>query len=242
MGSFFAGIKAGTLGGIIYVGGMAVFNVVLLYADKQSVLNLINSQYSSICATGSNSTISSAESCFQSVVSVDVPYIAFVAFFIALIYSGVFGMFYDSLPAKAATWRGETFGAIIALNLIFFGFSGFYFDSASAAATSAFVIAWTILFGYVLGMLYKKYTRVVEISSQDAGLLKVLVDGRDFTGKARTFSKTSNHKVRAEVANDASFKEWETGGGISLEDPRSFETVMEVNEDGTLKGKVGTKY
>jgi hypothetical protein len=242
LGSFFAGIKAGTLGGIVYVGGMAVFNVALLYALKPQVLDLITSQYSSICATTAGNSTGSIESCFQSVVSVDVPYIAFVAFFIALIYSGLFGMFFDSLPAKASTWKGETFAGIIGVNLVFFGFSGFYFDSTSAAATSAFVVAWTVVFGYLLGRLYKKYTRAVEIASQDEGLLKVFVDGRDYTGKTRTFATTSNHKVRAELANDASFKEWETSGGVALEDARSFETVMEVNGNGTIKGKVGAKY
>ena len=69
-----------------------------------------------------------------------------------------------------------------------------------------------------------------------------MVDGRDCTGKARTFATTSSHKVRAEAAEDASFKEWEAAGGITLEDVRSFETVMEVNGDGKLTGKVGTKY
>ena len=242
MGSFFAGIKAGTLSGIVYVGGMAVFNVVLLFADEKAVKQLISNNFSLFCTTNGTSSTQSIESCFQSVVSVDVPYIAFVAFFIALIYAGLFGMFYDSLPAKAATWKGETFAAIIGVNLIFFGFAGFYFDSTSAAATSAFVVVWTIVFGYILGRLYKKYTRVVEISSQDEGLLKVFIDGRDCTGKTRTFATTSTHKVRAEVADDASFKEWEATGGLALDDNRSFETSMEVNGDGALKGKVGAKY
>ena len=242
MGSFFAGIKAGTLGGILYVGGMALFNVALLYALKPEVLDLIQSSYSTVCATGAGNSTSAIEDCFSSVVSVDVPYVAFVAFFITLICAGLFGRFYDSLPAKGATWKGETFAAIIGVTLIFFGFSGFYFDTTSATATSAFVIAWTILFGYFLGRLYRKYTRVVEISSQDEGLLKVMVDGRDRTGKAPTFATTSSHRVRAEVGEDASFKEWEATGEITLEDVRSFETVMEVNGDGKLTGKVGTKY
>ena len=68
------------------------------------------------------------------------------------------------------------------------------------------------------------------------------MDRQDCTGKARTFAATSSHKVRAEVAEDASFKEWEATGGITLEDTRSFETVMEVGGDGTLRGVVGPKY
>ena len=242
MGSFFAGIKAGTLAGIVYVGGMAAFNVLLLYWLKPDVLNLIQASYSSICAAGSGNSTGAVEDCFSSVVSVDVPYIAFVAFFISLIYAGLFGRFYDSIPAKSPAWKGELFGGIVGVSLVFFGFSGFYFDATSIAATSVFVIAWTVVFGYFLGRLYKKYTHVVEFSSQDVKLLRVVVDRQDCTGKARTFAATSNHKVRAEVAEDASFKEWEATGGITLEDTRSFETVMEVGGDGTLRGVVGPKY
>jgi hypothetical protein len=237
LGSFFAGVKAGTLGGVVYVGGMAAFNVALLYGDKQAVLNLINQQYYSVCTTGST-----IQQCFDSVVSVDVPYVAFVAFFIALIYSGAFGMFYDSLPGRASLWKGEIFAAIIGANLTFFGFSGFYFSAESTVATSVFVFGWSIVFGYLLGRLYRKYTRVVQISSENPALLKVFIDRRDVTGKTRTFAATSSHKIRGEVAEDASFKEWAANGGVTLEDPRSFDTTFEVTGDGTLTGKVGTKY
>gem|GEM_PF-2223878 len=237
MGSFFAGVKAGTLGGIVYVGGMAIFNVILLYALEPQVNALITNQYYSVCTSGS--TIAQ---CFGSVISVDVPYVAFVAFFIALIYSGVFGMFYDSLPGRTYLWKGEFFAAIIGANLAIFGFSGFYFSTESTIATSAFVIGWTVVFGYFLGVLYRKYTRVIQISSENPALLKVFVDQRDVTGKTRTFAATSSHKIRGEVASDASFKEWAANGGITLEDPRSFDTTFEVTGDGTLRGKVGTKY
>lgn len=242
MGSFFAGIKAGTLGGVLYVGGMAVFNVVLLYALKPDVLMVIQQSYSSICTPAATVNSTSVEDCFASVVAVDVPYVAFVAFFVSLLYAGLFGRYYDSLPSHSPTFKGETVAALVGANLVFFGFSGFYFDFESSAATGLFLVAWTIVFGYFLGRLYKKYTRVVVFESQDMRMLRVFVDGRDFTGKTRTLAHTSSHKVRAEVTDDASFKEWEPTGGIKLEDPRSFETVMEVEGDGTLKGNVSAKY
>ena len=241
MGSFFAGIKAGTLGGALYVGGIAVFNVILLYALKGTVLSAISQAYPQACPMVPNVN-GSAEDCFSSVVAVDVPFIAFVAFFIALAYSGVFGLYYDSLPNRGPTARGVIFGGIVGVNLVFFGFSGYVFDSSSAAATMVLMVIWTPVFGYLLGRLYTKYTRKVAFSSQDLELLKVMVDRRDCTGKTRTFATTSSHKVRAEVSDDASFKEWGATGGITLEDPRSFETVMEVNGNGTLTGKVGRKY
>jgi len=241
LGSFFAGIKAGTLSGIIYVGGIAVFNVVLLYALQPHVLQAISTAYPQSCPMVPNVNGSAAD-CFQSVIAVDVPFIAFVGFFIALIYSGIFGLYYDWLPNRGATLKGLVFAAIIGFNLVFFGFSGYVFDSESGTATGVLMILWTPVFGYLLGRLYKKYTRVVEFSSQDSSLLRIVVDGRDSTGRAKTFATTSNHKLRAEVSEDASFKEWEPTEGIALEDARSFETSMEVNGNGKLVGKVGTKY
>jgi len=241
MGSFFAGIKAGTLGGIVYIGGIAVFNILLLYAFQANVLKDVAQLFPNQCPLIPNIN-GSAQDCFSSVISVDVPFIAFVAFFINLIYAGVFGLYYDSLPSKSPTLKGLLFAVIICANLVFFGFSAYVFDNESMLLAGLFLLGWTPVFGYVLGRLYKKYTRLVSFSSQDPGLLKVLVDGRDCTGKGRTFATTSSHKVRAEVAEDASFKEWEPGGGITLDDTRSFETAMEVNGDGSLMGRVGPKY
>ena len=241
MGSFFAGIKAGTLAGILYVGGMAAFNVLLLYALKPEVLNVISTSYGSICgATAANST-ANIESCFDSVVAVDVPYIAFVAFFVALIYAALFGRYYDSLPGNSRTLKAEAMAGLVGVNLVVFGFSGFYFNDTAALATGAFLVAWTIVFGYYLGRLYRKYTRVIEIKSQNPDLLRVLVDNSDLTGKARTFAATSNHKLRAKVSDDASFKGWAPNGGVTLEDPKSFETVMEINGDGSITGRVSKK-
>ena len=184
----------------------------------------------------------SAIDCFSSVIAVDVPFIAFVALFITLLYAGAFGLYYDSLPSRSNTVKGLILGAIVGANLVFFGFSGYVFDSESALATGLMMLAWTPFFGYLFGRLYRKYSRAVEFSSQDGELLRVMVDSRDCTGKTRTFATTSSHKIRAEVSNDASFKEWTPSGGVTLEDQRSFETIMEVNGDGTVTGKVGTKY
>jgi hypothetical protein len=243
LGSFFAGIKAGTLSGFLYVGGTAVFNVLLLYALKPDVLTFIQQQYTSVCTSGvpENAT-NSVQNCFASVIAVDVPYIAFVAFFIILTYAGIFGALYDSIPVRSPTVRGETFAIIAGFNLVIFGFSAYFFDYESSIASGLFMVVWTGIFGYFLGRLYKRYTRYVSLGSQDPALLKVMVDGRDLTGKSRTFALTSSHKLRAEVTDDASFREWEVTGNLTVEDPRSFETVVEVNGEGSLKGIVTRKY
>lgn len=243
MGSFFAGVKAGTLGGFLYVGGMAVFNVILLYALESDVLSYISAHYATDCppATLSNSTVN-VQSCFASVVALDVPLTAFEAFFFVLAFAGAFGIFYDSIPTKRYIVKSEVFAAMTATTLFAFGSVGFFFDEPSIVASSAFLVVWTGVFGYFLGRLYKRYTRPVSIDSLDPTLLKVIVDGRDLTGKTRTFALTSSHKVRAEVSDDASFREWRVTGGLGVEDPRSFETVVEINGEGTLKGVVTRKY
>jgi hypothetical protein len=183
----------------------------------------------------------SAQDCFSSLVSYDVPFLAFVAFFITLLYAGVFGIYFDALPGKS-TIKGLILAAVVAINLVFFGYSGYIFNFESAAASTVFLVLWTSVFGYLLARFYRKYTRPIRFESQDSGLLRILVDGRDQTGKERTFALTSNHRLRAEVSDDASFKEWATLGGITLEDSRSFETTMEVNGEGTVKGTVASKY
>lgn len=242
MGSFFAGIKAGTLGGILYVGGMAAFNVILLYTFQSDVLTSISRAYPAVCPMTPNVNGTSVLDCFNSVVAVDVPYTAFVAFFITLVYAGIFGTYHDYLPRLGTMPKGMIVAAVIGTNLLLFGYAGFFFDASFSAATGVFLVAWTAVFGYVLARLYQRYTRRINFESQDSGLLKVLVDGRDVTGRSRTFATTSTHRLRAEVGEGASFKEWETTGGVTLEDSRSFETVMEIGGDGSLRGKVGPKY
>jgi hypothetical protein len=242
LGSFFAGVKAGTLAGLLYLGGLAAFSVFLLYALKPDVLTAISQQYPNICTQVATVNSSSIEDCFSSVVAVYVPFDAFVGFFIALFYSGLFGFYYESFPGNGRWLKGETLAAVVGVNLVLLGLSGFYFDLESSVATVAFFLAWTFIFGYVVGSLHSKYTRTVRFESQDPESLRIFVDRRDFTGKARTFALTSSHKLRAEVADDASFKEWECTGAVAIEDARSFETVMEVNGDGVLRANVTKKY
>jgi hypothetical protein len=240
LGSFLAGIKAGTLTGILYMGGIALFNVILLVALKPQVLNVISQLYESVCATGASANAGSLNGCFNLVLAYDVPFLAFVGFFVTLLYCGVFGLFYDWFPGGTVI-RGETIAGIVGLNLVFFGYSGFYFNQESALIGGIFFLAWTVVFGYIVGKLYKRYTRLVSFESEDPETLKISLDGRGVTGKARTLSLTSTHKLRADVSEGSSFKEWVSSGGISLEDSRSFETTFEVNGDGLVKGRVGRK-
>ena len=62
---------------------------------------------------------------------------------------------------------------------------------------------------------------------------RILVDGRDMTGKSRTFAFNSTHSIRAD-AREGSFKGWATSGGVKVEDPRAYDTAMEIEGDGSL--------
>lgn len=243
MGSFFAGVKAGTLAGLVYLGGLAVANVGVLYALKGQVYSIIMTHFSEYCTSApSGNSTSSIPACFNSVLSVYVPFIAFIGFFIALLYSGIFGQLYEYIPGRSPVAKGELIAIVVGVNLVFLDLSGVFFNFTSAVMTTAAFLVLTFVFGLILGRLYKKYTRTVTFQSDDSELLRIRVDRRDLTGKSRTFAATSSHKVTADLTEDASFKEWATSGGITLEDPRSFETVMEVNGDGLLKAHVSKKY
>ncbi len=238
MGSFFAGVKAGTLAGVVYVGGLALFNVLLPYAFKSDVLNIISQTYPQSCvpAESVNATAIAVEDCFSSVVVVYMPLVAFLGFLVSLVYSGIFGAFYEYFPGRGAV-KGETLGVIVGISLLLLNLVGVYFDFTAKVAIVTFFFAWTIVYGLLMGKLYSRYTRTVQVVSQDDKSLRILVDGRDYTGKTRTFAARSSHNVKAKVEEGSSFKEWSVSGGVQVEDARSFETTMEVEGDGVLKGQ-----
>ncbi len=242
MGSFFAGIKAGTLGGVLYFGGLAAFNALLLYIFKANALSLISQTYPQSCPSVASVNSSSIEECFSSVVVLYLPYIAFLGFFASLIYSGLFGRFFERFPGRSPTGKGVTAAAFVGLTLLALGLIGVFLGYPASQLLAVFFFLWTGVYGAVLGRLYKRYTRVVRFESVDEASLRVLIDDRDYTGKSSTFAHTSTHRVRADVAGDSSFKGWTVSGGVTVEDPRSFETVMEVKGDGLLKAQGGKKY
>ena len=238
MGSFFAGIKAGTLAGVAYLGGLALFNVFLLYALKSDALQIISQSYSQVCGVNS----ANLEECFTAVVVVYIPLIAFLGFFASLLYAGLFGRYYESFPGRSPILKGEVLGAVVGLNLLFFDLTGVYFDLPARVGLGVFFFFWTAVYGFAMGKLYRRYTRLVKFRSQDGASIRILVDGRDYTRKEMTFAFSSTHQVRADVAEGTSFKEWASSGGIVLEDSRAFETAMEVSGDGMLEAHGTEKY
>lgn len=245
MGSFFAGVKAGTLSGMLYVGGLAASLVLVLYLYRgDAVTSLLRSfdQYCVVNAPLNSTTTGSGQDCFDQLVQNVIPAGAVIGFFVSLGYAGVLGLFYELMPGRSAPLKTAPVAAATALTMLVLGLEPLILLFSFAPLLFGLVAAWTVVFAVVLGTLYRRYTRLVRIESEDKALLKVMVDGRDMTGKERTFALTSSHRVRAEVASDASFREWEVTGKLGVEDPRSFETVFEVGGDGTLRGVVASKY
>jgi hypothetical protein len=162
-----AGLKAGVLSGLLYVVGLAVFDVMLLYALRGVVLTIMRQQF---CSGIPNCSVSNVFVPFVALVYVS--FVAIIGFVVVLAYAGAFGFFYDALPRMSPTFKGEVFAAATGLTFLVFGFPlsfmGTYIVPLATIASWAFFIAWTLVFGYFLGRLYKRYTKPVSIDSQDS--------------------------------------------------------------------------
>jgi hypothetical protein len=234
-------VKAGVLAGVAYVGSITTFNLIVLYADRPAITQYIANNFQQVCAPTASLNSTSVADCFSSLAPVYLPFIAFVAFFISLIYAAIFGRFHEYVPG-GRRGKGITMAGIVAINLVLFQLVGVTFEQRASLGLAAFLVAATAAYGAILGDLYIRYTRTVQFVSEDEGALKIIVDRRDCTGKARTFAAKSTHTVRADSAEGSSFKGWVVSGGVSVEDARSFETAMEVDGDGLLKALVSKKY
>lgn len=241
MGSTLAGVKAGVLAGMVYVGGLSFFNVAVFYLYKGQVLDLIAQSYGNYCSPVGTVNSTTVEDCFNQVLAIYVPYIAFIGFFILLIIAGFFGWGYEKIPGWSARVKGVGAGMITLLAFTALGLEGVTFNFEARIATAVFSIVLTVVYGVLLGYLYKRYTRVVQFVSPNPAL-RIWVGRRDMTGKTRTISFKSAHQIRAVVPEEkGSFKEWTVSGGVKVEDPRSFETEMEVTGDGVLKATLTKK-
>lgn len=245
MGSFFAGVKAGTLSGMLYIGGLALSLVLVLYLFRGDAVSSLLRSFDQFCVVNApvNSTVvGSGQDCFDQLIQNVIPAGAILGYFVSLGYAGVLGLYYEAMPGRRPAAKALPVAAAAGLTILVLGLDPLILLFDFAALLFGILVVWTAVFAVSLGALYRRYTRAVRVESQDPSLLRVFVDGRDVTGKERTFALTSSHRLRAEVASDASFKVWEATGELGVEDPRSFETVVEVNGAGTLRGSVAPKH
>jgi uncharacterized protein DUF6789 len=237
-----AGIKAGVIAGIAYIGTLAAANLVLLYVSRQDILNYITSNFSLVCSPVNSVNATSIQDCFNSLAPVYLPFIAFFGFFVTLVYSAVFGRLYDRLPGRSPVLKGMTVAPLAAITLVYFQLLGFTFELSATEALVVVLLVSTIAYGILLGRFYKRYTRLIQFVSEDESGLRIVVGRSDLTGKTCTLAANSSHNIEAKVSDDSSFKGWSVSGGVAVEDAKSFETTMEVNGDGLLKGLVAKKY
>jgi len=237
-----AGLKAGVVAGLIYIGALVLANLAILYLLRQDILNYITNNFSLVCTAVNSVNSTSVQDCFNSLAPVYLPFIAFVGFFLVLGYSALFGRVYDSLPGQGPYFKGLLIAPLVAISIVFFQLLGFTFELSATAALAIVLVAATVAYGLLMGRFYKRYTRVIQFVSEDDSALRIIVGRSDLTGKTMTLAANSVHNIEAKVGDDSSFKGWSVSGGVAVEDTKSFETTMEVKGDGLLKGQVGKKY
>ncbi len=228
MGSGLAGAKAGILGGVFFAAAAGLFNVVILEAFSSSVL-----QYFANSALCSGPT--GPQDCFSTLLTSDIP--SLVAFPIAvfgIVFGGFYGIFFEHLPGQGYRIRAVAIGMCLLIFLLFFGLAGLTIDQTGKWLMYGFDTVVMLVYALIIAHFYRKYTREVKFESPHPEKLKILVDGKDFTGRIRTLSIHSTHTVRAPSESGA-FKEWLVSGGVSVLDTKSFETTMRVDGDGLLK-------
>ncbi|MBI3023145.1 MAG: hypothetical protein HYY68_05385 [Thaumarchaeota archaeon] len=237
MGSAFAAVKAGILGGIFYAGITGLFNLFVVFIFKNSALSVL-SKFQECSGITAGGPVSTPNECFSALISVLVPYSVFIIFLVSLVFSSAFGIFFESLPGRSYATRASIVAFIMVILLLYTGFEGISFDIQERAMIATFNFIMAYLYATILGSLYKRYTRVIEFSSQNPELLRIILGRKDVTGKTRTVAANSSVKVRASPLGNAAFKEWSYSGGVTLEDSKSFETVMRVAGDGMLKASL----
>lgn len=242
MGSMLAGVKAGVVAGMVYIGIIILANLAVLYLLRQDVLDYITSNFNLVCSPVNTVNPGTLQDCFNSLAPLYLPFVAFAGFVLTLVYSGVFGRIYDRLPALGPSFKGLIVAPVVAISLVYFQLIGLTFELPATEILTAVLIGATILYGLLLGRFYKRYTRIIQFISEDDSALRIIVGRSDLTGKTATLAAKSSHNIEARVVEDSSFKGWSVSGGVAVEDLRSFETTMEVNGDGLLKGQVTKKY
>ena len=235
MGSAFAGVKAGILAGVVFSGSISLFNVLLLYLLKSDVLRFMSENLSNCGGAVAGGGLPTPDECFALVISVYVPFSTFLTFIISLFFAATYGRFFESIPGHGYRTKSISIALILLIVVLTLGLGGFSFEFTARVSNVVFNLFITVVYGVMLGSLYRRYTRLIDFVSSDPSSLKIHVDGKNVTGKTRTFSLRSSHTVKAVTSGNGSFKEWAVSGGVDIEDSKSFETSIEVKGDGMLK-------
>jgi hypothetical protein len=236
LGSSFAGVKAGIIGGSFFAGSIGIFNYVLLVALKSSVLTVLTQ--TGVCSGSSqtNSTLTVGD-CYVALTSVLLPLVVFLIFIVVLVFAFLFGLFFENLPGKGYRTKASIISCLVILTMLFFRLEGVYTDTTQGVIMIVFDVAAAAGLTHILGTFYKRYTRTVEFSTPESDPVEITIGRRLVNGKTLTFPTRSSHRIVARTPENRVFKEWIISGGVSVEDAGSHETVMHIEGDGLLKAQ-----
>ncbi len=230
MGSFLGGLKAGVFGSIYLAASISVFNALVLLSFKGEVLSALASSTSLQCSSPPAAT----QSCFNDLLVPGIPEYDFVrTLIVAIFFSVSIGMYFDYIPGVTYTRRAVLASFVMLIVMLFLGLYGIVADALEEVLMVSFELVAVTVFAFIYASLYRRFTREVEFQSQKPGL-KILVDRRDLTGKKRTFTTNSSHRVEA-LSDGKQFKGWLVSGGVSVENAKDPKTKVRVVGDGLLK-------
>ena len=227
MGSAIAGAKAGTIASLYFAGSISLFNLLLLLAFKNQALSYLDQNFS----TCSGAT---AESCYNAWIFLGVPFDDFTRIaVIALLFAIAIGVYFDYIPGTNYTRKTLIPTLIMLVAMLFLNLFGIVTSQLELVLMISFEVFAAILYAVVMARLYRRFTREVEFQTVPPSG-KVVVDSRNLTGKKRTFSVNSSHKVEA-AGELKTFKGWLVSGGVSVKEPKELKTSIVVSGDGLLK-------
>jgi hypothetical protein len=229
LGSGLAGAKAGILGGIFLGAAIGISNILLLEAFSSDVLQFLAGNAALCPATAT------PQDCLSTTLLFSIPtFVMFPVAVFGVIFGSLFGLYFEYLPGVGYRMRGLSMGLGLLVFILFFGVGGETIPGTTKAVMSALDLLLVVAYTLIISRFYRKFTREVAFQSARPKDLKVLVDERNSTGKTKTFALNSTHKVKADD-DGKGFKEWLVSGGVSVDDPKSFETTFKVEGDGLLK-------
>lgn len=231
MASGLAGAKAGILAGIFFAAAAGLFNVGLLQLYRDSTLATL--QTNAICTTPPHTPAD----CFSSIVTAVIPtFVMFPVAVLGIIFGALYGLYYEYLPGHGYPVKAVAIGMVMLIFMIVTDVAGSTstVNTTQLSTVRAFDTLAMVGYSLILARFYRRFTREVQFQSPDPEKLKITVDGKNYTEKRKTLSVRSTHTIRA-PSESGTFHQWLTSGGVSVLDPKSFETTMRVEGDGLLK-------
>jgi hypothetical protein len=226
VGSALAGAKAGAVASLYFAGSVSLFNILLLLTFKAQVISYL--QTFSDCAG------SAAQSCLSVLVIEVIPIDDFLrTLVVAMLFAVATGVYFDYLPGPTYSRKTLLMSIIMLVAMLFLDLYGVVTSVTQEVAMVAFELMAVVFYALIMARLYRRFTREVEFQTvTPAG--RVVVDHRDLTGKKRTFSVKSSHKVEA-AGELKTFRGWLVSGGVTVKEPKETKTSILVTGDGMLK-------